>query len=255
MKNKIKITDHYKRLVFFNFHRFEKNNYKKMSEYFAKIFVNDIQKFTILKNKEMLDIGGASGEFCKLIYKYTKTKPTNLDPFPHNLVWKKTIIGYANKLPFEDNIFDIVLCRGVLEHIPPNEQQPSINEAFRVLKRGGIGYFVIPPWYNPHAGHNFKPFHIFPFKVGKFLRETIFREKIDKQMFTGKKIEAYSYDDYNLYKITFRKMERMLKKSGFEIVDTLDTHFRLHFMTKMPGLKEILVPAVAFIVKKPKNEN
>ncbi len=248
---KISIKNHFRKLIFFNFHRFKKDNYRVMREYFAQVFLVDIEKFIALQNKNILDIGGAEGEFCKFIADNRKCYPINLDPFPKKPIWKKTIKGYGHDLPFNKEKFDIVLCRGVFEHIPYDKEQKTLNESFRVLKEGGYGYFVVPPWYNPHAGHSFKPFHIFPFKIGKFLRELVFREKVDRALFTNKKIKGNCYEDYLIYKVTFSGMQRMLQKAGFEIVDTLDTHFRLHFMTKIPLLQEILVPAVAFIVRKP----
>ena len=40
------------------------------------------------------------------------------------------------------------------------------------------------------------------------------------------------------------------EKSGFEIIDMKDTHLRFHFLCRIPILREFLIPAVAFIVKK-----
>ena len=42
----------------------------------------------------------------------------------------------------------------------------------------------------------------------------------------------------------------MFFKSGFEIIDMKDTHLRFHFLCRIPILREFLIPAVAFIVKK-----
>jgi len=241
MKNKISLISHFRKLIYFNFNRFKGDKYAKMREYFAQIFLNDIEQFILLKDKKVLDVGGANGEFCKFLNKARNCDAINLEPFPKKAIWR-TMRAFADKMPFKSNSFGVVLFRGVLEHIPPKKQQPSLNEIYRVMEKGGVGYFIIPPWYNSHAGHGFKPFHIFPFKVAKFLRELFFREKLPFN----------SFEDYFLFKITFKKMKNMIKKEGFEIVDMLDTHFRLHFMTKIPLLREILVPAVAFIVRKPK---
>ena len=45
-------------------------------------------------------------------------------------------------LPFEDELFDFVLCNHVLEHI--EDDAKAMSELFRVLKPGGIGIFQIP---------------------------------------------------------------------------------------------------------------
>lgn len=46
------------------------------------------------------------------------------------------------QLPFESNVFDIILCNHVLEHI--QDDLKAIKELFRVMKPGGMGIFQIP---------------------------------------------------------------------------------------------------------------
>jgi ubiquinone/menaquinone biosynthesis C-methylase UbiE len=238
--DKIKLFNHYKRLLFYSFNRFKGDNYSLMREYFAQILIMEVEEFMSLENKKVLDIGGARGEFCKVIARKRKCDAINLDPYPGKYVWYKTKIGFADNIPFDDNEFDLVICRGVLEHIPIEKQQQSVNEMYRVTKIGGICYIMIPPWYNPHAGHTLKPFHIFSFKLAKFLRQLIFRNKIN----------ATSFEEAGLYPITFSRMLKMVSTSGFKVVTTKDTHFRLHFLTKIPVIREIAVPAVSFILVK-----
>lgn len=45
-------------------------------------------------------------------------------------------------LPFDDDVFDVIFCNHVLEHIPDDKQ--AMKELFRVLKPGGWGIFQIP---------------------------------------------------------------------------------------------------------------
>ncbi|MEO9570612.1 MAG: methyltransferase domain-containing protein [Polaribacter sp.] len=45
-------------------------------------------------------------------------------------------------LPFEDNIFDVVFCNHVLEHI--TDDTKAMQELYRVLKPNGMGIFQIP---------------------------------------------------------------------------------------------------------------
>lgn len=45
-------------------------------------------------------------------------------------------------LPFEKEVFDIVFCNHVLEHVL--DDQKAMQELYRVLKKGGIGIFQIP---------------------------------------------------------------------------------------------------------------
>lgn len=221
-----------------------------MREYFAQVCIGELEEFISLWNKRVLDVGGARGEFCKIINKKRNCDTINLDPYPDRYIWSpylnksiwpNTKIGFADNMPFEDNEFDIVICRGVLEHIPKPKQQQSINEIYRVLKKKeGIGYVMISPWYNPNAGHELKPFHVFPFRIAKYLREAIFK----------KKINVPSFEEASLYPITFRGMLKMLSVSGFKIVATKDTHLRLHFLTRIPIIREMLIPSVVFILRK-----
>ncbi len=211
-----------------------------MREYFAQILIMEVEEFMPIWNKKVLDIGGARGEFCKIISEERKCNTINLDPCPGKYIWPKTKIGFADSIPFDDNEFDLVICRGTLEHIQTEKQQRCVNEMYRANKMGGICYIMIPPWYNPHAGHQLKPFHIFPFKLAKYLRELIFRNKID----------ANSFEQAGLYPITFKRMLNMISASNFKVIATRDTHFKLHFLTKIPVIREVMIPAVAFILTK-----
>jgi SAM-dependent methyltransferase len=238
--DKINLFSHYRTLLFYTFNRFKDDNAQLMSEYFAQILIMEIEEFVPLWNKKVLDVGGGRGVFCKVISEKRKCDAINLEPNPGEYIWPKTTVGFADNLPSADNEFDLVICRGVLEHISPEKQQQSVNELYRTTKRGGVCYILIPPWYNPHAGHNLKPFHIFPFKFAKFLRQLIFRDKIN----------ANSFEEAGLYPITFKRMLNMISTSGFRVLATKDTHFRLHFLTKIPIIREIAVPAIAFILTK-----
>ena len=234
------LLEHYKKLLFFNFNRFKGNNCQLLREYLAKILITEVEGFMPLWNKRILDVGGAQGEFCKVLNEERKCSAINLDPRPGKTIWPETMKGFAENIPFKDNQFDLVICRGVLEHIPKEKQQQSLNEIYRVTKKGGMAYVLIPPWYNPHAGHSLKPFHILPFKQAKFLR----------QVFFGEKIKANSFSESGLYPITFREMLKKISESKFEIAATKDTHLRLHFLTKIPIIREIAVPSAAFILTK-----
>ncbi|MFD1614705.1 class I SAM-dependent methyltransferase [Gelatiniphilus marinus] len=45
-------------------------------------------------------------------------------------------------LPFEDNIYDVILCNHVLEHIP--DDRKAMQELYRVLKPNGMAVLQIP---------------------------------------------------------------------------------------------------------------
>lgn len=239
-QEKINLLRHYAKLIDFNFNRFKGNNYSLMTKYFAHILMTEVEEFMPLWRKKVLDVGGARGEFCQVLNEERNCDATNLDPHPRDCVWPKTIIAFGDNIPIDNNEFDFVICREVLEHIPREKQQQTINEIYRVTKGGGLSYIAIPPWYSPHAGHHLKPFHILPFRWAKYLRE----------IFSDYTIVGHSFAEEGLYPITFKRMLDMIRKSGFRIIATKDTHFRLHFLTKIPLIREFCVPTAVFILRK-----
>lgn len=234
------IFRHYRNLWFFNFHLYEGNNYQLMDEYFARLMIEEIEQYTPMWDKRIIDVGGATGDYCKILSEERRCDAVNLDPNPKNYIWPNTIVAGAEAIPFDDDEFDIVISRGVLEHIPDQLMQKSVDEMYRVTKPGGICYIVIPPWYNPHAGHDIKPFHVLPFPMAKRLCEIVFKRNVP----------GNSREELHLYKITHRKMMKMIQASNFRVLDTNDVHFRLHALTKVPLIREILVPAISYICVK-----
>lgn len=59
--------------------------------------------------------------------------------------YKTDVFGDALRLPFVDRSFDSVLALSLLEHVP--EPQQVLNEAYRVLRKGGV-FAATVPFYN-----------------------------------------------------------------------------------------------------------
>jgi ubiquinone/menaquinone biosynthesis C-methylase UbiE len=254
--DEINLAEHYKRLIAFalaELKRYDlepqvlRQNWELMSEHYAQLLLSDLREFISFEGKLVLDVGGADGTFCKVLAENSETEAINFDySIEHQyLRWPHSIRGAADKLPFTDNAFDLVLCRSVLEHVPTKNQQNSLNEMFRVTKKGGLGFIAIPPWYNPFAGHVFRPFHVFPFKMARTLTLFYFKRP------TPDVVAARSYAELGLFPVTFRAISHMIARSGFHVITTKDIHFRLHFMTRIPLVREVAVPSVGIIIKKP----
>lgn len=233
--------DHYKMLWFFQFHRFEGDNYRKMRDYFAEELIREFETFQELQGRKVLDVGGATGEFCKILHEKRGCHSVNLDPFPENAIWPQSVKAWAHAMPFPDESFEALVCRGVIEHIRYDQQLPGLQEMYRVAQPGARCYMMTQPWWNPHAGHHLKPFHIFPFSWAKRLRKLI-GESVP--------IHGKSYADELLFGRSFRGWERLFQQSGFQVEARLDTHFKCHFLTRIPILREFLVPSVVWILKK-----
>lgn len=71
---------------------------------------------------------------------YAAENVTNLDVYEHPGV---NVVCTTNKLPFENDTFDLIVANHVLEHVP--NWFESFKEMARVLKPGGIIEVWIPP--------------------------------------------------------------------------------------------------------------
>jgi len=209
-------------------------------EFLAEVFIDELENFIDLRGKKFLDIGGERGEFCKILTEKKQCQAINLEPHPPAGGFvHKTVLGKADKLPFKDRVFDIVLLRGVLQHIPTEQKLKSLGEMRRVLKNGGIAYIMIPPWWSPLSGQNLKPFQYFGFLLAKHFSNTIM----------GRKITAKNLAELGIWPMTVRSTSRYIKKAGFKILKTTDILGRINFFTKIPIIRELL-PSFGFILRK-----
>ena len=70
----------------------------------------------------------------------------------------------GQNLTFDDCCFDLVISLNVLEHIPnPNKY---LQECYRVLRTGGIGFFSWYPVWSGATGH-----HVHPDMVGRMSKK------------------------------------------------------------------------------------
>ncbi len=73
---------------------------------------------------------------------------TGIEPIPEYvknankyLEEENTVVkGWCESIPAEDNSFDIIFCKSVLEHVDSPEK--SLDEFFRILKPGGVVYIA-----------------------------------------------------------------------------------------------------------------
>lgn len=66
------------------------------------------------------------------------------------------IIGDAMQLPFRSEVFDVILCNHVYEHVP--DAETLMKEVYRLLKRDGFCYFAAGNKYSLIEGHYHLPF-------------------------------------------------------------------------------------------------
>lgn len=111
---------------------------------------NLIKKYLDLRNKRILDIGCGVGQYLKEFLKYSKDV-YGIDVEEEHLKKALKICpnvqkARAEKLPYPDNFFHIILMHEVIEHF--DSDRKAIEEAIRVLKPGGsIVIFAPNKWY------------------------------------------------------------------------------------------------------------
>jgi 2-polyprenyl-3-methyl-5-hydroxy-6-metoxy-1,4-benzoquinol methylase len=114
------------------------------------------QRFSIdLHNKTILDFGCGSGASSIILSKLGGKKIVGVD-FAKDSVEIARLrardsavqdrvdflcMPETRKLPFQDESFTLILCNGVIEHIPPAERDVYIIELWRLLAPGG--YFFV----------------------------------------------------------------------------------------------------------------
>lgn len=130
---------------------------------YGKISCNYVSEY--LKNidyNKLLDIGSGTGYLINMLKDKEMAEFYGLDLSEEMIKIAKSknienaqfILGSANKLPFDDDAFDIVTCIQSFHHYPyPNE---AMREAYRVLKKGGLyilsdtGVGGIAAWIDNH---------------------------------------------------------------------------------------------------------
>ena len=83
----------------------------------------------------VLDLGSGTGAAYEQLINY---ETTAIDPDKKMLelnTFENKVLGFAEKLPFEDNSFDNIFCSFVWRNV--SDTNKALNEVYRVLRPGG----------------------------------------------------------------------------------------------------------------------
>jgi len=119
------------------------NNFKISKEYLNEMVFNNV---SVLKDKNILEIGSGAGRFTEYLVKYAKTC-VSVDlssSIYHNISRNEENVTLIkadfNKLLI-DKKFDIIFCRGVLQHTP--NPLYSLLKIHSFVKNDGYVFFDI----------------------------------------------------------------------------------------------------------------
>lgn len=192
---------------------YDETNTAYYSKY-PKISCNDVAERLKNNNYEnLLDVGCGTGYLIDILQKQTPADYYGLDLSPEMLKIAKsklpeTVVlteGYSDKLPYEDNTFDVVTCIQSFHHYPDPEK--AMKEAYRVLKSGGL--YILSD-----TGMGNYPKFIY----------NIYNKLIVKHLNTGD-YAAYSKND----------IQNMMISAGFKMRDAQDI---TKFIYTVTGIKK-----------------
>lgn len=188
-----------------------------------------IKLISPVNDKKILDIGCGIGGYIHFVKDYKEFTGIDLSDVAisesNKIFGNRPGVRYismdATNLKFDDDYFDIIIAKEVIEHLP--EPQRAIKEVFRVLKPGGLCVVSSP---------NSDSLHL---RVNRILGYQDFKCSFD-----------------HIKEFTFHEVVEILSHEGFMIKDTagiflhpywgiqgIDSHVR-HLTDNDPRMIEIL---------------
>ena len=138
---------------------------KPISNYPEKFVNYNIKRFN-LSNRKLLEIGCGRGDFInKFSHNKVECYATDILPEAENFL-EKTVKFKQNDigkeiLPFDDNYFDAIYTKSLIEHI--DNYSFFFNECKRVLKKSGQLIIYTPDWETQYLHFYDDITHIKPF--------------------------------------------------------------------------------------------
>ncbi len=109
-----------------------------------------------------IDVGCQAGALTDAMQEQTSFTWTGIDPTiaePRSSAGGLELLpGFADRLPFKDEAFEVALFANVYEHVLPERREASLTEIRRVLSPGGYVVGQIPNPYFPIESHSRLPF-------------------------------------------------------------------------------------------------
>jgi len=100
------------------------------------------------KVKKILEVASGAGDMMRIL-KHSGFKVEGIDISETAAKMSGSIVASATDIPFKNESFDCLIGLSMIEHLTENEGCKFLNEAFRVLKPGGIIFLLTPNFASP----------------------------------------------------------------------------------------------------------
>jgi SAM-dependent methyltransferase len=237
------------RLIKLGFRRSRsRDNYRQMQKFIAEGTLGELRRRGIdVSAMRVLEFGAGRGGYSLVFNEAAReflATDLNEDAYfkTRKIPFKK--VDLRHPVAIEDAVYDLVVCSSLIEHIA--EPAQMLQEAYRILRPGGILYLSFPPFYSLSmvGGHNFKPFH--------FLGERFSIKRHNARR--GTRIQGYAdcYGNFGLFPLTIDAVQKMIQAGGFTIVDRY-TRLSPFNTAKLPWiLKDLMTWHACILGRKPK---
>lgn len=174
-ENFTKVYDEYHQYILEN--GYPREGRKKNGALYApknyKNFAEEIIYKIIPQNTKILEIGIGDGRLSKRLAKNKSNQVTGIDisdlviALANEKIESDLRLQYlkadARQLPFENNYFDIVISKDLIEHLPEKDHHWHIEEVKRVLRGGGSYIIFTPPrlMHRQFEGLHFKEYTLY----------------------------------------------------------------------------------------------
>jgi len=134
----------------------------------------------------------------------------------------------ARKLPFQNESFDFVLSKDLIEHLPAKDHRNHFNEVKRVLKNNGLYIFFTPSKIIPRKSR------------GLHLKEYNLRELLERLVEYGFKNEKIYLVQTAILGISSSLPKFLIKTVG--TYETLMEKTKIHKLLIFGGMHKFLLP-------------
>lgn len=115
---------------------------KLLSNYMDPRFRGDDKEKGTPKGKlKILDAGCGTGLLARKLARFGQVEGMDFSEEALKLAKKRGVgvkKGSIDRLPYNKQVFDVVVCADVINHIWVKDEQKALHELYRVLKPGGI---------------------------------------------------------------------------------------------------------------------